>query len=1513
MKVKPEQKDSINKLSQQALSKPLTTAKPAVPAASPLTPPATMVTVPSPFGGYPNQQYSYPSDTVQLDIFNDQDFFYESLPSIDNYNIDGNQAIVDLEAQLVNAGYQSGDFRVDVRLIRNYLGSATGLKLLIQEVSPDRLEIRLIPALNTQAAFPNAQAINDQFNNYFYEGFFKLEKQAVLADLYLFTDPRTSILINDYVQDKFSIPIFPHGIIFKLQEPLPIAAQVGAFVWIAQETNPPVRERVIVYPKQGVSRYTKIKGPNFDILSKQTLSKTTDYTSWDEILENNTQELTRTVFSQSLVEGTPLNVDYTRFENFTKFSSAYERIRNFEYKVKLIESYQSISSSLAASNAVGSTYVQSQITSTTNKINNIIGAFDGFEKYMYFESSSYVSSSYGEFLDMAWPKSNSAKPYVLYGSSTTQVEDWLGGILESASLYDNTNAYSLRKLVPEHYLQEESQVVDSFVSMLGHFFDIQYEYVNQIPKVYDRQEKLTEGFAKELVYHVAQNLGLDFSNGDNFQDLWSYTLGLNASGSYDNTLKLSGEDRTRETWKRVINNLPYLLKTKGTSRGIRALINCYGIPSTILRIREFGGPEVDFDRQSTYNHDRFYYGLNVGAGNTTTAPTYFTLPWTGSDGLSTPVAIELRLKAAPFSGSINRYNVISWYGGVTPGPRTALNIGRDSGGDFVELVGAVGTMFTASVGSITQKLYIPTSSNSTALFDGDWTTIALRRTGSRIEDVVGGDYEGTGVDRQWTGSYTLFVGKKAKYSETPLIYSASWTWQGTSGLLQGSADSAWQSTNIGTGAAVGTSYLLIGSSSTPRLTSATTASFSGSLQEFRFWGAFQDNPNGIQSSGSVLCELSGSNLQASPFYAHVISPTTIVGQNYENASWTGATSSYVDLSYRLPLGTNNVKTNLNTTSSLSGSQPNRFSTFSQPATFVNFTTNTSSYWTPVVEQNYMPWPDIAGNRQISNKVRIDQTVRTSDQLYRNTKVETSLQDNQPVDSPRLGIYLSPTDEINKDIAEQFGGLSMDDFIGSYNDIYENNYNDLASLRNEYLKKNTRKHGTQTYIRLLREFNGSLFSIIKQLVPYRANLQTGLVVESDLLHRNKVKTASRPQTENEYYETLIQLPSTEDPTGETANYEGEINMPESELLGDNFAMHEGTVNGQNITTITAKENEYNNSQVETLDDTIYRNVTSYGRDNILGTQYSFYSWFSTGSVTGLTGFVSNSAGFIYNNSVGEDYWNPIALSATNGRPSEVFTPTEVPYNIYDFFNGTGSFDQDVNPTYYTGSYLNTALGRFGFRFESTTGSANNSQDSGFLTFRFPGGTTATSSFTVPVFFNADYPNTIYQIKVKLQRYGGSGTLQNPTMSFAFGSSTSSYTRIIPLQTTQTSYEFFTKADGPYLWVGMQTSQSVGVPGVALMDDLQIIPYIKTQIQDYQVGPLASIGQRNQKYDGCKLTAADFNEDSPDTIDGGPVIEVITGPGANIAVNPTNNPNQVVRDGFRPALPPTSTPRNTSLQR
>lgn len=53
------------------------------------------------------------------------------------------------------------------------------------------------------------------------------------------------------------------------------------------------------------------------------------------------------------------------------------------------------------------------------------------------------------------------------------------------------------------------------------------------------------------------------------------------------------DDYRKEIYKRIYHNIPLLLKTKGTSRGLRALINCFGIPDDFLEISVAGGANLD--------------------------------------------------------------------------------------------------------------------------------------------------------------------------------------------------------------------------------------------------------------------------------------------------------------------------------------------------------------------------------------------------------------------------------------------------------------------------------------------------------------------------------------------------------------------------------------------------------------------------------------------------------------------------------------------------------------------------------------------------------------------------------------------------------------------------------------------------------------------------------------------------------------------------------------------------------
>ena len=86
---------------------------------------------------------------------------------------------------------------------------------------------------------------------------------------------------------------------------------------------------------------------------------------------------------------------------------------------------------------------------------NLIGGFDNFERYLYYDSSSAlfthnvplenanVVNITGSYVQ-PWPKSNSTKPYTLYSATSSIAELWYNGIFDSARIYDVFNPNSLQ-------------------------------------------------------------------------------------------------------------------------------------------------------------------------------------------------------------------------------------------------------------------------------------------------------------------------------------------------------------------------------------------------------------------------------------------------------------------------------------------------------------------------------------------------------------------------------------------------------------------------------------------------------------------------------------------------------------------------------------------------------------------------------------------------------------------------------------------------------------------------------------------------------------------------------------------------------------------------------------------------------------------------------------------------------------------------------------------------------------
>ena len=131
-----------------------------------------------------------------------------------------------------------------------------------------------------------------------------------------------------------------------------------------------------------------------------------------------------------------------------------------------------------------------------------------------------------------------------------------------------------------------------------------------------------------MLYSVAKQFGWTLTNGNQNQELWEYVLGTNAAGiPLTGSVSVgdpavSGQNTTYAIWRRIVNNIPLLLKSKGTKRSIQALLACYGIPQSIISINEYGGPRLE--RAPVYEKYNFDYALDLSGSTAGTVTVNYS-------------------------------------------------------------------------------------------------------------------------------------------------------------------------------------------------------------------------------------------------------------------------------------------------------------------------------------------------------------------------------------------------------------------------------------------------------------------------------------------------------------------------------------------------------------------------------------------------------------------------------------------------------------------------------------------------------------------------------------------------------------------------------------------------------------------------------------------------------------------------------------------------------------------------
>lgn len=524
---------------------------------------------------------------VELHIY---DFTQTLVSSIDNYrnfkiaqetSSAGKPGASLLTINPVSDVEELYDFGVDTRLVYNFLNNvfsvdASNVTFYIEEISPDRTEVKLntldIPEEQVRLRAAEVKSL--------------LDSQSYFSNLHLnFSQNIFSVILNLDIFEENGIP----KVILKLYEPLPVVADLKSVVTVDEIVADSYTVDVSVTIETELEPPVSLKAPNFNLDVIDNTTVPTEYLDYDKLLSYPVSNTNNEIFSAINTQEISVNVDYSDYSSFIYFSSAEERLLNFKYKLDLITYYNSVITDL--------TNVGSSTVSYQNLVKGIISNFDHYEKYLYFESGSD-----------AWPKTNSVRPFSNDISSATG--SWFTSKLEDSIYYDNTNINTLIESVPV-YLREDPNNENylTFIHMIGQHFDNLWIYAKAVTDKYDRDNRLLKGISKDLVGTVLQNFGVNlYTSGKSVENFYNsiitqeysntgedinYYITGSISGSSTPVEKLSYDSYSKSIYKRIYHNLPLLLKSKGTERGLRALINCFGIPSDILKIKLYGGVKVD--------------------------------------------------------------------------------------------------------------------------------------------------------------------------------------------------------------------------------------------------------------------------------------------------------------------------------------------------------------------------------------------------------------------------------------------------------------------------------------------------------------------------------------------------------------------------------------------------------------------------------------------------------------------------------------------------------------------------------------------------------------------------------------------------------------------------------------------------------------------------------------------------------------------------------------------------------
>jgi len=708
-------------------------------------------------------------------------------------------------------------------------------------------------------------------------------------------------------------------------------------------------------------------------------------------------------------------------------------------------------------------------------------------------------------------------------------------LLSSASAYDLENPNLITKLIPQHYLLEGAvkdgfndpvegnegqpfsgtgipgqglmgnvQILVSLLYIWARFFDEMKLFVDSFSTLrtvrYDTNETVPDNFLINLV----QNMGFHLPPMFNDANIEQYVRGENVDIDDISTNEQTLRSVQNQLLRRVLVNLPDVMRSKGTQHSIRSFLRAVGIdPDNNLRIREFGGPttqDLAFSRETKLEPNamaQFASGslvISPFLSASRTEPGFPGITGGNSDGLLT-------------SGSWSWEGIIKY----TPIVLSTLSSATQSLARLC-VTGSVQGSGAGSAGIVANLLAISSSIQPKLVLyarPGDQASSPLLRM--EIDAPVPGMF---GFDR-WNVSFGCQRGDDGLGSSVSSSYFLRLAYQNdgkieyvqtTSSFFQEAptGHNVFQHLNTASNASgsffavgsqqiinvgVGSQFLHLNDTSQAP-TEARITNFDGRLSNVRFWS---------------------KALSVDEWQEHV--------RNYNS------------------VGVENPLTNWNYATTPSGSfgrlrlnavtmQAVRQADAKGALTFIDFSENglhlTGSGFPigqdilvgEIFDYSYLsPWFDEASsNQKVRARSFLDANLIEATPgsqvapLYELDASET------PTDDVRFIIEFSLIDALNRDIIAIFSSFdALDNALGSPELIFAPDYPDLQRLRDVYFNRIKDKLNFQAFFEFFRWFDTSIGTFIQQLVPRKTKFKgTNFTIESHMLERAKIDYSAQAE-------------------------------------------------------------------------------------------------------------------------------------------------------------------------------------------------------------------------------------------------------------------------------------------------------------------------------------------------------------------------------------------------------------------